>query len=80
MIGAVLVLVLATVAISISSASAAPLFTDDFEDGNATGWTTSGGGWSGVTDGSRALRQPRQQRGVRRQPVTLPRIGAGRSP
>ena len=37
--------------------SAATLFSDDFEDGNSTGWTTSGGSWSVVTDGSRVLRQ-----------------------
>ncbi|GAA1031737.1 hypothetical protein GCM10009557_27970 [Virgisporangium ochraceum] len=39
------------------TASAAPLFTDDFEDGNTTGWTRSGGSWSVVTDGSRVFRQ-----------------------
>ncbi|MDG6103597.1 polysaccharide lyase family 1 protein [Dactylosporangium aurantiacum] len=33
------------------------VFTDDFEDGNANGWSKSGGSWSVVTDGSRALRQ-----------------------
>ena len=27
-------------------ANAATLFSDDFNDGNATGWTTSGGSWS----------------------------------
>jgi hypothetical protein len=30
---------------------------DDFEDGNTAGWTKSGGSWSVVTDGSKALRQ-----------------------
>ncbi|MBB5873558.1 pectate lyase [Allocatelliglobosispora scoriae] len=39
------------------SASAAVLFTDDFEDGNATGWSTSGGSWSVVSDGSSVYRQ-----------------------
>jgi len=38
-------------------ASAATLFSDDFEDGNSTGWTPSGGSWSVATDGSRVLRQ-----------------------
>ena len=38
-------------------ASAATLFADDFEDGNADGWTRSGGSWSVVTDGSRAYQQ-----------------------
>jgi len=29
-----------------TTASAATLLSDDFEDGNSTGWTTSGGSWS----------------------------------
>nr|WP_117208225.1 family 16 glycoside hydrolase [Allorhizocola rhizosphaerae] len=37
------VLVVATLA---SVATAAPLFADNFDDGNANGWTTSGGSWS----------------------------------
>src|SRR6188474_418762 len=41
----------------IVGAQAATVFSDDFEDGNATGWTTSGGTWSVVTDGDRAYRQ-----------------------
>lgn len=32
-------------------------FNDNFEDGNSNGWSKSGGTWSVVTDGSRALRQ-----------------------
>ncbi|MEV8435997.1 hypothetical protein AB0425_01355 [Actinosynnema sp. NPDC051121] len=39
------------------SASAATLFHDDFEDGDSTGWSSSGGSWSVVADGSRAWRQ-----------------------
>ena len=39
------------------SAQAATLFSDDFEDGNATGWSTNGGSWSVTTDGSRVYRQ-----------------------
>ena len=39
------------------TAAAATLFNDDFEDGNSSSWTTSGGTWSVVTDGSRVLRQ-----------------------
>jgi pectate lyase len=38
-------------------ASAATVFSDDFEDGSADGWTRSGGSWSVVVDGSRAYRQ-----------------------
>ncbi len=33
------------------------LFSDDFEDGNASGWTESAGNWSVVTDGSRVYKQ-----------------------
>jgi pectate lyase len=36
---------------------AATLFSDDFQDGNSAGWTTSGGSWSVVTDGSLVFRQ-----------------------
>ncbi|HEU5472366.1 MAG TPA: hypothetical protein VFV67_17070 [Actinophytocola sp.] len=38
-------------------ARAATLFSDDFEDGNAGGWTTSGGSWTVDTDGSRVYQQ-----------------------
>ncbi|MBB5868112.1 pectin methylesterase-like acyl-CoA thioesterase [Allocatelliglobosispora scoriae] len=44
-------------ALSPSSATAATLFADDFEDGNSAGWTTSAGTWSVVADGTSALRQ-----------------------
>src|SRR5882672_3511156 len=33
------------------------LFSDDFQDGNDSGWTKSSGTWSVVTDGSLAYRQ-----------------------
>ena len=33
------------------------LFGDTFDDGDASGWTRSGGSWSVVTDGSPAYRQ-----------------------
>ena len=52
-----------TVAAVLAIAFAAPagaqtvLFTDDFEDGNANGWTVFGGSWSVVTDGTRVYRQ-----------------------
>src|SRR2546427_303721 len=39
------------------TASAATLFSDDFEDGNSSGWTTSGGTWAVADDGSRVLQQ-----------------------
>ncbi|RVX45232.1 pectate lyase [Nonomuraea polychroma] len=47
----------ATVLLGVPSASAATLFGDDFEDGDAAGWSRSGGSWSVVTDGSRVYRQ-----------------------
>jgi len=52
--GALLVAVL--VAFS-STAFAATLFSDNFDDGNANGWTKSGGSWSVVADGTPAYRQ-----------------------
>ncbi|MFG1992411.1 polysaccharide lyase family 1 protein [Actinoplanes sp. NPDC048988] len=33
------------------------LFSDNFDDGDANGWSRSGGSWSVVTDGSPAFRQ-----------------------
>ncbi|MFG2164186.1 pectate lyase family protein [Micromonospora chersina] len=39
------------------NAAAATLFGDTFDDGNADGWSKSGGDWSVVTDGSPAYRQ-----------------------
>jgi pectate lyase len=39
------------------TATAATLFSDNFEDGNSSGWSTSGGTWSVGTDGSRVYRQ-----------------------
>ena len=38
-------------------AHAATLFSDDFEDGNSTGWSANGGSWSVATDGTRVYRQ-----------------------
>jgi len=52
-----LVLAAAVTLATMTSASAATLFTDDFEDGNSTGWSTSGGTWSVGTDGTRVLQQ-----------------------
>jgi hypothetical protein len=33
------------------------LFSDDFEDGNYTGWNTNSGTWSVITDGTKVLKQ-----------------------
>jgi pectate lyase len=43
-IGLALAVTATTVAVA-TSAGAATLFSDDFADGNSTGWTTSGGTW-----------------------------------
>ena len=47
----------ALVGVAATGASAATLFTDTFDDGNADGWTRSGGSWGVVTDGTPVLRQ-----------------------
>jgi pectate lyase len=54
---AVVGLLLAIGSVAQPAASAATLFTEDFEDGTAEDWTTSGGSWSVVTDGSWAYQQ-----------------------
>jgi pectate lyase len=41
----------------MTGAHAATLLSDDFEDGNATGWSTNGGSWSVAADGSSVYRQ-----------------------
>ncbi|MEV4630833.1 pectate lyase [Micromonospora sp. NPDC049523] len=57
--GALLALLLVATALvaTTGSARAATLFSDNFDDGNSTGWTASGGSWSVATDGSPVLRQ-----------------------
>nr|MDT0663264.1 family 16 glycoside hydrolase [Micromonospora sp. DSM 115978] len=49
----------ATVAMTVGmpAAFADTLFSDNFEDGNSTGWSKSGGSWSVVSDGSLVYRQ-----------------------
>ena len=54
LVGAITV---ALVVVTALTAQAATLFADDFEDGNANGWSTTGGNWSVVTDGSKVYRQ-----------------------
>ena len=51
------IVIAALALVTMPSASAATLFGDDFEDGDTTGWSRSGGSWSVVADGSQALRQ-----------------------
>jgi pectate lyase len=43
--------------ISSTGVSAATLFSDDFQDGNSSGWGTSNGSWSVVSDGSYVYKQ-----------------------
>jgi pectate lyase len=38
-------------------AQAATLFSDNFEDGNTSGWSQSGGSWTVVSDGSQVVQQ-----------------------
>src|ERR687893_1243793 len=40
-----------------AAAQTQTLFADDFEDGDAKGWTKSGGTWTVVTDGTRVYKQ-----------------------
>jgi hypothetical protein len=47
----------AAAAIFSQIAFAATLFSDNFEDGDTSGWSKSGGTWAVVTDGSKALQQ-----------------------
>jgi pectate lyase len=50
--------VLATVLVGGGNAAhAATIFGDNFQDGNSSGWSTSGGSWAVVTDGTLAYRQ-----------------------
>ncbi len=46
------------IAIGVTNAAfAATLFSDNFEDGDTSGWSKSGGNWVVATDGTRVLRQ-----------------------
>jgi len=55
------------VGVSATMAQAATLFSDDFQDGNATGWSKSGGEWSVVTDGTLVFRQTKLDSELARQ-------------
>jgi hypothetical protein len=54
--GAVAVLVAGAIGFG-HSALAATVFTDNFEDGDSSGWSKSGGTWAVVADGSQTVRQ-----------------------
>ncbi|GIG85316.1 pectate lyase family protein [Plantactinospora endophytica] len=55
--GAGVLAVALTVGIITNPAQAATLYSDNFDDGNADGWSKSGGDWAVATDGSPAYRQ-----------------------
>ncbi|WDZ83413.1 right-handed parallel beta-helix repeat-containing protein [Micromonospora cathayae] len=57
LLAAVLVPAAALVVGFTSTASAATVFSDDFADGDTSGWSKSGGTWAVVTDGSPAAQQ-----------------------
>jgi len=50
-----------------TTAHAATLLADDFQDGNADGWSKSGGDWSVVSDGSLVFRQSKLDSELARQ-------------
>jgi len=57
-----------TLAIRVAGvADAATLFADNFNDGNASGWSKSGGEWSVVTDGSPTFQQSKVDSELARQ-------------
>ena len=57
LIGTTVAATVAVFAAVVPSASAATLFSDNFQDGDVSGWSKSGGEWAVVTDGTLALRQ-----------------------
>src|SRR4028119_245469 len=46
-----------TFSFAVATAQTQTLFTDNFEDGDAKGWTKSGGTWTVVSDGSQVYKQ-----------------------
>src|SRR6185503_13318626 len=50
------IVTIAAIAVA-QTASAATLFSANFEDGSTSGWSKSGGTWAVVTDGSRVFNQ-----------------------
>jgi hypothetical protein len=55
--GGLVALVTAGLALTVTSAQAATVFSANFESGSTSGWSKSGGTWSVVADGSQTLRQ-----------------------
>ncbi len=57
LVGGTAVVLAAAVGLTANAFAAGASFSDTFEDGDTAGWSKSGGSWSVVTDGSKALRQ-----------------------
>src|SRR5690242_18618775 len=55
-VGGLALAVAAAFALTVTDASAATVFSSDFESGS-TGWSKSGGTWSVVSDGSQVFQQ-----------------------
>jgi hypothetical protein len=51
------IIFIVTLMISSNILNAASLYFDDFEDENYSGWSTSGGSWSIINDGTNVLKQ-----------------------
>ncbi|MEO3925446.1 family 16 glycoside hydrolase [Micromonosporaceae bacterium B7E4] len=63
--GAAGMLAAAAITVAMPAAFADTLLTDNFEDGNSSGWSTSGGSWAVATDGTRVYRQSGQSSDAR---------------
>jgi pectate lyase len=57
LIGGFAAVLAAAVGITANAFAAGASLSDNFEDGDTSGWSKSGGSWSVVSDGSKALRQ-----------------------
>jgi hypothetical protein len=55
--GGFAVVVAAAAGITATAFAGSVSLSDDFEDGNSSGWSKSGGSWAVVADGTRVLRQ-----------------------
>src|SRR5690242_2485738 len=55
--GTLVALVTAGLALTVTSAEAATVFSADFESGSTSGWSKSGGTWAIASDGSQVLQQ-----------------------
>ena len=77
--GTLLAMMIGAIGFGIS-AQTQTLFSDDFQDGNANGWTKSGGTWSVVTDGSLVYLQSGTSADTRARAGSTPRTSKPRRP